>query len=387
MNILEKFFKDNNPQPDKIHERVENIQSVIEETDEKREIARKKAVEFALETIEKHPEMPVGTFLQKLQEDTSLTDNDIATIIKHLADIKSEKAVIAAVQATDLPSEAIATIARKANISTDTAEKIVEEIEDKEIQREQQKRIANEREHEVLNQLSKIYSSCNSIEAPRLVELLEEIDIRDYTEKIQRQIMSIIAKRTALDCMRFGGPRIPTLTRAVSSLDMFEYDLPNLTYNEYKTLRSDFDIQRKPYKKITDATQELIHDKILEDISKNLAHNFDTVGDFGLPQTERFKHLSSQDIEKVVKTVKTYSELVDKLDLKRLAMRLHGKTDTSLENAFKEIELHILELPTDAQLPATQVILEALEQQKEAMKLISNVKKTDTQANHDDLLR
>ena len=41
MNILEKFLKNNNPQPDPIHERDENVQSVIEETDSKKEIARK----------------------------------------------------------------------------------------------------------------------------------------------------------------------------------------------------------------------------------------------------------------------------------------------------------------------------------------------------------
>ena len=135
MNILEKFLKNNNPQPDPIHERVENVQSVIEETDSKKEIARKKAVDFSLKLIEEHPEMSIGTFMQMLQDETSLTENDIATIIKKLADIKSEKAVVAAVQSTSLPSEAIATIATEANISPDTAEKIVKEIDDEDIQK------------------------------------------------------------------------------------------------------------------------------------------------------------------------------------------------------------------------------------------------------------
>ena len=129
MSILEKILKNSNPQPDPIHERVENVQSVIEETDEEKEIARNRAIDFSLKLIEENPDMPIGTFLQKLQEDTSLTDNDIATIIKNLADIKSEKAVITAVQSTSLPSETIANIATEANISPDTAEKIVKEIE------------------------------------------------------------------------------------------------------------------------------------------------------------------------------------------------------------------------------------------------------------------
>ena len=36
MSILEKILKNSNPQPDPIHERVENVQSVIEETDEEK---------------------------------------------------------------------------------------------------------------------------------------------------------------------------------------------------------------------------------------------------------------------------------------------------------------------------------------------------------------
>ena len=251
MSILEKILKNSNPQPDPIHERVENVQSVIEETDEEKEIARNRAIDFSLKLIEENPDMPIGTFLQKLQEDTSLTDNDIATIIKNLADIKSEKAVITAVQSTSLPSETIANIATEANISPDTAEKIVKEIEDEDIQKEQQKLIAEEREKQILEQLSDIYSNCENIPYQKVEEAitnLRKTRNQDFTPAINEKIMSIVAKRAALDCMTFGNARIYSLTRMVSSLDMFESDLPTMAHNEYKKLKADFDDEEKKYK-------------------------------------------------------------------------------------------------------------------------------------------
>lgn len=373
MNILDKIFKIKKNDP--IKEIVNDVQSVIDETDSEKETARKQAIELALKLIEENPDMPVKELIPKLNEHSSLTHSEIGEIIIKLPEIKSEKAVIAAVQATDLPPETIATIASEANISTDTAEKIVEEIQDKDIQKEQQIRIAHERENETLNQLSNVYKKCDNIEAPNLVEILEAIDIRDYTEKINKKIMSIMAKRSALDCMKFGGPRIPTLARAVSSLDMFEYDLPYLTCNEYKILKKDFDKEKKPYKEFTNATKKLIHDKILEDIAKTLAKNYDTVGDFGVPQTEKFKNLKNPDIEKIISTVQTYSETIDRLALKRLTSQLNGKTDTLLENAFKAIELNIRELPDDEQLPTALAIQETLEQRMEAIQLVNKAKR------------
>lgn len=372
MKILEKLFKNTDTQSSKIQQRVENIQSVLEQADVERKIARKEAIELALKLIEEHPNMPIENFIPTLQQDSSLTDNDIATIIKHL---ESEQAILAAVKSTPLPSKALASIAIEADISTETAEKIVKEIEDEDIQKEQQKRLALEREREVLNQLSHLYDTCDNIETPSLVELIEKIDIRENTKKIKKEIMSIVAKRTALDCMKFGSPRIPTLTNVVSSLDMFEYDLPYMAFKEYKNLKVKFDNNNKTYTQFTTATKKLIHDRILEDIAKTLARNYDDVGDFVVPQTEKFKHLSKEDMDKITNTVKTYSQHLDAISSKKLTKNLlNDNSDTLLENAIKSIELAIRELPESEQLKTAQAIQKTLEQRKEAIQLMNKTK-------------
>ena len=423
MSILEKILKNSNPQPDPIHERVENVQSVIEETDEEKEIARNRAIDFSLKLIEENPDMPIGTFLQKLQEDTSLTDNDIATIIKNLADIKSEKAVITAVQSTSLPSETIANIATEANISPDTAEKIVKEIEDEDIQKEQQKLIAEEREKQILEQLSDIYSNCENIPYQKVEEAitnLRKTRNQDFTPAINEKIMSIVAKRAALDCMTFGNARIYSLTRMVSSLDMFESDLPTMAHNEYKKLKADFDDEEKKYKEFTSETKKTLYNAILEDIAKQSAENFDSVGDFALPQTDKFKKLSPNDINFFINAVSVNGKDIDKSALRRLKRQLNGDAATELhdlkamlkkmnpqdrdiviqnfvnllrsgqivsqvpkplselDRTIKDIEINIKKLPQKNQLRAAQSILETLYQRNEASLLIENAKHSKT---------
>lgn len=423
MNILEKFLKNNNPQPDPIHERVENVQSVIEETDSQKEIARKKAVDFSLKLIEEHPEMSIGTFMQMLQDETSLTDNDIATIIKKLADIKSEKAVVAAVQSTSLPSEAIATIATEANISPDTAEKIVKEIDDEDIQKKQQKIIAEEREKQILEQLSDIYINCENIEYQNVEETIKELRKekgQDFTPAIEKKIMSIVAKRAALDCMTFGNARIYSLTQMMPSLEMFESDLPTMANNEYKNLKADFDDQGKTYKEFTSETKTTLYHAILEDIAKQSAENFDRVGDFALPQTDKFKKLSPNDINFFIKAVGINGKDIDKSALRRLKRQLNGQAATELQDlnsmlkkmnpqdrdaaiqnfvsllrngkivsqepqpiseldrTIKDIEINIKKLPQKSQLKSAQAILETLHQRNEASLLIENVKHSKT---------
>lgn len=351
-----------------------------------------------------------------LQQDTSLTDNDLATIIIQLPKIKSEKDVITAVQSTSLPSETIATIATEANIGPDTAEKIVNEIDDEDIQKKQQAIIATEREHQILSKLSSIYTKCDNIEVPKLVELIEELDIKDYTTDINKKLMAIISKRTALDCMKFGAPRLPTLTRIISAEDMFEADLPFLAFSDYKSLKVKFDDDNKKYIEFTESTKKLIRERILEEIAKKTAETYDSTGNFFLPQTEGFKKLSTEDITTFEKTVKTHSQDFDKAAGRRLRRQLNGEAATELHDLNKmlekmnsakrdlalqkivtllqndfldgktschndelsdtlsEIELAIRKLPQKNQLPAAQTILETLNQRNKATLLLKNAK-------------
>ena len=268
----------------------------------------------------------------------------------------------------------------------------------------------------LLTQLSKIYQKCDDIETPQLVDLIEKLNIQDYTPEIKRQLINIIAKRTALDCMEFGAPRIPTLARIVPVEDMYEADLPTLSYSKYKSLKKEFDDN----KEFTDDTKKLIHKRLLEELAKKSAVAFDASGTFILPQIESFKKLSKEDINIFVETVKDYSKDFNKGEAIRLTKKLSGKTsaelhdlnrmlekmppnmrdlavqefvallqnnflgkknnksDDELSDVLKSIESSLRQLPSKDQLNAAKAILETLEQRNEAIALIRNVKKINS---------
>ena len=233
MSFINKIFDKPNKKEKKLQQGVDTIQSIIEEND-----SSHKAVTAAIEEIQSHPEMPVGEFMRRLQQHTDLSDADLVKIIKQLPDIRSEEATVAAVKSTDLSAPKIAEIITDAPISPNAAQKLVNEIPDEEIQKEQQAKIDQQIEEEkkqkaieteisIFNKLCYFYDWCESFETPHLVEEIESLPINDYrTDKINKKLLDIISKRTALDCMKFGTPRLPTLTRLISPAELLDLDLP-----------------------------------------------------------------------------------------------------------------------------------------------------------------
>lgn len=349
MSILNKLLKNTNTSAEnKLQRKSRYVQSAFEESESEKE-ASIRAVNAAIEEIKNNPQMPIGEFLSKLQKNTDLKDSDIVKIIKQLPDLKSEEAVLSAVESTDLSSKEISGIIKNTDISTDTAQKIVEQIPDEDIKKEQKSQIekmveeeqtrrTKAKEDSILSQLSKIYNSCDSLEDTAIVELISQLNIENRTKNISDKIMDIVAKRTALDCMKYGTPRLPTLTKLVSSLDMFEANLPFLAQKEYKTISKEYDSKGKNYRQFDDSEKELIRNSLIEDIAKKSAQTFDELGTFNIPQTQRFKTLDKDDIELFVHTVKTYSNELSPEDTKRLSRQLKGEKGASLSDVSSQLE-------------------------------------------------
>lgn len=345
MSFINKIFDKPNKKEKKLQQGVDTIQSIIEEND-----SSHKAVTAAIEEIQSHPEMPVGEFMRRLQQHTDLSDADLVKIIKQLPDIRSEEATVAAVKSTDLSAPKIAEIITDAPISPNAAQKLVNEIPDEEIQKEQQAKIdqqieeekkqkAIETETSIFNKLCYFYDWCESFETPHLVEEIESLPINDYrTDKIDKKLLDIISKRTALDCMKFGTPRLPTLTRLISPAELLDLDLPFSVQKEYKIVKSDYDDRNKSYHEYGESEKELVRSKLLEMIAKDVATTFDEAGFFNLPQTEQLQDLTSDEINVFINTFKTYSNESDDKDISRLAQRLNGESIDELQDLNNMLE-------------------------------------------------
>lgn len=396
MSLIDKIFKKEKQKELKLQHGVNTVQNIIEESETQKE-AMHKAVSAAVEEIQAHPEMPVGEFLRRLQQNTDLSDADLVKIIKQLPEVKSEEATLAAVKATDLSSPKIAEIIQDTPISPKVAQKIVEQIPDEDIQREEQAKIDQElekrkkqeqirKENKILEKLSSLYEDCKDIEAPILVEKVKILTNENRTKKIDKKILDIISKRTALDCMKYGAPRLKTLAGIMPAEDMFEADLPSLAQSEYEILKPDYEEKKEKYKTFGAEKKTLIKNLLLENIAQKSAQTFDELGDFNLPQTEHFKNLSDEDVQKFIDTVKIYSPEIKETDLERLNRQLKGEigvdeqesntrieqikaNETQLREVEKELEninLKIKSFPPSKQLSVAKTISAVLDEQREA---------------------
>ena len=125
---------------------------------------------------------------------------------------------------------------------------------------------------------------------------------------------------------------------------------------------------------------------MLENIAQKSAQTFDELGDFNLPQTEHFKNLSDEDVQKFIDTVKIYSPEIKETDLERLNRQLKGEigvdeqesntrieqikaNETQLREVEKELEninFKIKSFPPSKQLSVAKTINAVLDEQREA---------------------
>lgn len=419
MNIFKKFFKKDTPALSPMEQKVETVQAVINETNESDEIAHQKAIQVALEQIRNDPDMNTGKFAKMLLENSSFTSSDIQTLVIEIVKKDKEKSALKIVQETPLSTSQIQKIVEKAPVSLDTAEEMIKEIPDEKIQQKEQEKINLEREQKTLEQLSKLYTSCDDIESNKILSLINALDIQDITPSIQKKLISIVAKRAALDCMKYGVCRYEPLSNIVSSEELFEEDFPSLVNIEYKRLKVGFDDNEKTYYEFTPERKQIIHEKILEDLAKKSAKTFNSLSNFGIPKTDKFKNLSEADIKFFVEKVKVYSPGISKAALKRLSRQLNGETvaelhdlnrilekmnskdrdivvqniisgiidesllkgvpssASDLDKILFSINTQIKSLPKEEQVPIAQTIKDTLNERQKSLKLVKNTRKVN----------
>lgn len=416
MNIFKNFFKKDTPALSPMEQKVETVQAVIDETNESDEIAHQKAIQVALEQIRNDPDMNTGKFAKMLLENSSFTSSDIQTLVIEIVKKDKEKSALKIVQETPLSTSQIQKIVEKAPVSLDTAEEMIKEIPDENIQQKEQEKINIEREQKTLKELSKLYESCDDIESNKILDLINTLNIQDHTPNVQKKLISIVAKRAALDCMKYGVCRYEPLSNIVSSEELFEAELPDLVNLEYKRLKVNYDDNKKSYYQFTPERKQVIHEKILEDLAKKSAKTFNSLSDFGIPKTDKFKNLSEADIKFFIEKVKVYSPNISKAALKRLSRQLNGETvaelhdlnrilekmnsknrdivvqniisgiidesllkgvpssTSNLDKILFSINAQIKSLPKEEQIPIAQTIKDTLNERQKSLKFVKSIK-------------
>ena len=418
MNIFKKFFKKDTPALSPMEQKVETVQAVIDETNESDEIAHQKAIQVALEQIRNDPDMNTGKFAKMLLENSSFTSSDIQTLVIEIVKKDKEKSALKIVQETPLSTSQIQKIVAKAPVSLDTAEEMIKEIPDEDIQRKEQEKIDSERRRKALEGISNLYKSCDNIESNTLSDKVKALNIQDSTPDIQEKLISLVTKRVALDCMKYGTCRYEPLFDIVPSSELFDANLPSLANAEYKRLKIKYDENHKKYFEFTPQRKVEIHKKLLEDIARNAARNFKAFNEFGLPKSEKLKTLNDEDVNFFIGIIKSDCPKVSKNAIKRLSRQLNGEAVASLRDLnrmlekmnpkdrdivvqntitgivnhslFKgspsqvpeldrtllDIDIQIKNLPECEQLSTAKIIKDTVIGRQESLKLMKNIKKS-----------
>lgn len=323
----------------KMQERVEAVKGVYDESETEKE-AIKRATDRVIKEIEANPDMPVIEFLKMIQEEEKLPTDILVEATKQIPDVKSETVTVKAVEELDFASKEIKEIIEEADISLNTAQKMAAQIPDETIKREQQEELEKKQEQKTLQQLQKIYDTCEKMNDNQLVQEIRKVKIDTKTNKIEEAIKHIIAKKTALDCMRFGGPKIPTMAQVISPVEMLEMNFPFLVEKEYKSIKKAYDEQGKEYHEYGVAEKRMVKKKILENIAKTVAKNFEEIGDISVPQSEQMGSLNKEEIEIFTDAVKKFCkrEQLSDIEIERIHRQIKGDTSNELEDVIRMLE-------------------------------------------------
>lgn len=204
---------------------------------------------------------------------------------------------------------------------------------------EQQKE-SPKKEEVILEKLVRIYNNCDKINDTTLVDKIERLEIEEKTEKINESIKCIIAKKIAVDCMKYGGPKLPTMMRIMPATEMLEINLPFLAEEEYHKVKKTYEKSGKKYYEYDDEQQKLVKQKILENIAKEVVKNFEEIGDISIPSIEALKSLNDEEIHIFVNAIKHlgHKRGIGKEEVEIVKKQLKGTTVGEWKNLKRMLE-------------------------------------------------
>ena len=296
--------------------------------------------------------MSAMDFFKMIYKSEDLPNAVMTEIIMKLFNNNEENMAVKAVEEIDLPSQAVAYIAREnPDLSYEASQRIVDQIKDEDLQDEEAKRIKLDQEKSTLSELQEIEDECTNLEMNELITRLKEVEMPFVTDRIQDKINHIVAKETAFNCMKFGGPRLEGMFQFFSAEDMLENNFVQMVKKEYDTMKKDFEEKGISFEnlghsvangrsvKYKEYKPEDIKRLILEKIAKNVAKNIDEVGEIIIPQLEKLSTLSAEEKQVFIDSINNFcQEELDENDIVKIERQMQGEHKAEMEDLINMLE-------------------------------------------------
>ena len=338
---------------------VKEVYAEVKSADEGRKKAIKAAAEKAIAQIRANPNMPAIDLIKMIEAAEELPQEVIVEIATQFPE---ENTVVQIAEEVDLPPHGLQKILNEADVSLNAARKIAEQISDEEVQSEEQEKIRAEQEIENLNRLEEIYKSCedkNDLEVVKQIKEIRQHKGFEQSDRIQELINKIIAKRIAMDCFEFGGPRIETMTSVISASDMLKMGFSQKVGKEYDAISMQ---KKRDNKKGYSYDRSLVREKIIEAVAKEVVNDAENnVTMIKIPQAIQ-DNASKEEKKVFIKGLQTFFKKGKISEEERNYLEDLGKKEyDELQIAISELNTKIGELPEGTAVETVRTIIEALD--------------------------
>lgn len=334
----------------RMQQRLDTVKSAYEEPDTERE-SIKKATEMVIKLIEENPNMSAIDLLKRIQEEENLPNRILVETTKQLPEVRSENAAVKVVEELDISSKGIQEILKHVDVSTDAAQKIAEQIPNEEIQEQEMKKIAEQKKREreekrrqeeeekrkqterYKKQLRDVYVKCDQKSTSTLAIDLKSIRVENDSDELEKIMLQIFARKSAIEYKHVGSAKIPTITSVIPAEELLEHNFSKLVGEEFEEVK---ELDKYPGNK--EYSEEQLQKQILKEIAKNVAKTYEELGIIDIPQSEAMTQISKTQEIFFIDQIETYGgEIEDKEKLQRRIRGIKEYDEDELIKMFRKM--------------------------------------------------
>ena len=313
-----KFFKRN---------KQENAQEIVKKVAKTYKNKKEKGEKNPIETTagnlvkiikEKNDPIEIKKVLKASVDEEELPNDVVTETMAKISKIESiPDAVITDVvkaKKDDLPDSSIKTIIEKGDVDENERIQLIGTVVDKKINKKL-----------VKNELRNLYSKTDEITDVEVVTSLEKIknlEMGQEDDEIKELGEKVVAKKIAENYYSEikRGTMLYSFSQFIPIIEMLEIDLPELVEQEYRKLEEENGEKKNRFSK------KDLKEKILDDLAKEIASNFDDTGVVSIPRSEAITNLSQKEKQRVLEQIKVYSKHgISMQDIKNIKTQLIGE--------------------------------------------------------------
>lgn len=324
---------------------VEEIMNIIKQNQDP-DITRKLLTKI-LEKEEIPNRVAVKTFT-KISESDEIPDKIITQVVDN----------------TQVPDEVINTIIEEGKVNPNERLKLIQNVENREI-----------KENRVKYELRILYNDCKNKRdgevADRINEIKNILQEDEISKEIQDLIHRVVAKKMAENChSKYKGTKIYDLSKAISTEEMIECNLPSIVLDEYRIIES-----KEGAKKDTGFFSETnletnLRKQILNQMAGEIVRLYKETSILSIPQSENMRRITPDEEQMFINTIINLSEELSEEEIMDIKAQIRGNVTNikakesivinkikKMEDKNKNIDL-LIKLFEDEETLRTLAILE-----------------------------